>query len=254
MQAFAKDSMNNSLGGAGPIHSNINLAQFHGRGAEGYEDYGGNMPEYVPRRPTEGHFSAHAREALHGDETMGLGTSTFLEGAPASRNAIQRRESEVEAQMQAIGSGGLQRKKSLAQKIRGMNNSRSAPADRTTSPTENVLERTASPSSPMSAGGSRRTETNPFLQDYDAAYDQKGARIAAATELKNGGRARAPSSPRRGLGLERKVTHDGSGSAYENGEEGVGNGNVKQGFLNRVKSLKGGRRVRPGTERKDTAP
>lgn len=259
MQAFPKDSMNNTIGGSGPVNSGLNLAQFHGRGAEGYQDYGnsaGQVQEYRAVRPTHGErsmssgFNPNTRvEPLHGEESMGLGTSTFLEGAPASRTAIQRRESEAEAQMLQGGvAGGLQRKKSLAQKIRGMSNSR--PSGRTTSP-ENILERNISPTSPMSAGGTAtKNERNPFFQDnYDAAYDQKGAKIAAAEEQV--GRARAPSSPRRGLGLERRITNDGS---IHEGNDEEANGSVRTGggFLNRVKSLKGGRRTRP--ERKETAP
>jgi len=269
MQAFPKDSVNNSLGGAGPVNPNINLAQFHGQGAEGYEDFSNSAPDGLgPRRPTSERSRSYNPgtriDPVHGEETMGLGTSTFLEGAPASKTAIQRRESDAEAQLLqggAGGAGGLQRKKSLAQKIRGMSNSR--PANRTISP-ENALERTTSPTSPMSASGTRRNEKNSFFQDYDAAYEQKGARIAAQEELKTSGRARAPSSPRRGLGLERKVTNDsiveGNEDAIANGStNGIGigrsTGTVKHGFLNRIKSVRGGRRARPVVpERKDTAP
>jgi hypothetical protein len=76
-------------------------------------------------------------------------------------------------------------------------------------------------------------ESNPFDSMYDEAYDKKGASISIA-ERERGGRARAPSSPMRPL--ERRITTDSADGDPENKPGG--------GFLNRVKSLKGGRRVR----------
>lgn len=281
MQAFPKDSANNALGGSGPVHKNIDFAQFHGRGAEGFTDYstsGANNilaePEpyagsSAPTRTGPGvrpgvdrttSFNPTAKvEQVHGDESMGLGTSTFLEGAPASRTAIQRRESESDQHGGVFGGGGgLGRKKSLAQKIKGISNSnRSAGATgRVTSP-EPVFGRRASPTSPiegqaLSAGGMRRLqekrEKNPFFNDYDDAYEKKGARIQIAQEqsdAQGNGRSRALSSPKRaapGGMLERRVTNDGTG--INDGESKSGGG-----FLSRVKSLKGGRRAR--TERRE---
>lgn len=87
----------------------------------------------------------------------------------------------------------------------------------------------------QSAGGPSRIlqgENNPFDSMYDEAYDKKGASISIA-ERERGGRARAPSSPMRSL--ERRVTTDSADGDPEN---------RPTGFLNRVKSLKGGRRVR----------
>jgi Pal1 cell morphology protein len=52
-------------------------------------------------------------EPVHGVESAGLGTSTFLEGAPAPKSAIERANAEEE------DGGGLVRKKSLVQKIKG---------------------------------------------------------------------------------------------------------------------------------------
>jgi hypothetical protein len=52
-------------------------------------------------------------EPVHGVESAGLGTSTFLEGAPAPKSAIERAGLEEE------DGGGLTRKKSLVQKITG---------------------------------------------------------------------------------------------------------------------------------------
>lgn len=267
MKAFAKDSANNALGGSGPVNKNIDLAQFHGRGTEGFTDFstsGVNSVETelytgagAPGRMGPGPRPAIDRtasfnptalvEPVYGDETVGLGATTFLEGAPAPRTAIQRRESESDT---GFGSGGgLGRKISLAQKIRGISSTNRA--GRVISPDR------AGPTSPISptmetaaqgAGGMPKIqETNPFFNNHDDAYEKKGARIQIAEEqnrVEGGvGRARAMSSPKRanatGL-LERRVTNDGTG-VPDNTENKSGSG----GFLSRVKSLKGGRRTRP---------
>ena len=289
MQAFAKDSLNNSMGGSGPVNKEINFAQFHGRGAEGFTDYstsGGAKPQQlsepfnyepyagssVPVRNENGlkagidrtsSFNPTARvDKIHGEETMGLGTTTHLEGAPAARTVIQRRESETD-QVPGVGNGGgLGRKRSLAQKIRGMSNANRgapfAPSGRVTSP-DGVNEKPRTPTSPgvvQSAGGMPKIqETNPFFSDYDEAYDKKGQRIQIAEQRNRTGsigggeeqvnaRARAMSSPKRaatGGVLERRVTNDGTVQGHGHSDS-TGSGG---GFLSRVKSLKGGKRSRP---------
>ncbi|KAL8789921.1 MAG: hypothetical protein Q9195_006582 [Heterodermia aff. obscurata] len=272
MQAFAKDSANNALGGSGPVNKNIDLAQFHGRGDEGFTDYsksGVNSSVIDTSEPyagssTAGRFGREVRpgadramnfnatdrvEPVHGDESLGLGTSTFLDGAPAPRAAIQRRESESDNG--GLGnSGGLGRKKSLVQKIRGINRSdRTATAPMRSPDFERGPPSPTSPRKlPMSGGGMPRvkeTNQNPFFNDYDEQYEKKGARIQIAEEqnkIEHGGsaRARAASGSTRGpppAMLERRVTHDGSAGSEE-AKTGGG------GFLSRVKSLKGGRRAR----------
>lgn len=286
MQAFAKDSANNTIGGSGPVNKDINFAQFHGRGAEGFTDYaasgvqqnripesninfepyaGSSAPPGAPGvRPgidRTSSFNPIARgDAVHGEETMGLGTSTFLDGAPAARAVIERRESDAEVPQ---ADGGLGRKRSIAQKIRGLSSTRGdrgvRPAGRITSP-DGVLNRTTSPIGPeertTSAGGLDKIQEsrNPFFNDYDDAYEKKGAKIQIAEEMNRVGsvgggeenftaisRSRAVSSPKRptpGL-LERRVTTDNT-----NGESSASSGGAN-GFLNRVKSLKGGKRSRP---------
>ena len=54
-------------------------------------------------------------EPVHGVETVGLGTSTFLEGAPAPKSAAIKAANEDEEE----DGGGLARKISLVQKIKG---------------------------------------------------------------------------------------------------------------------------------------
>lgn len=248
MQAFAKDSINNTLGGSGPVNKDLDLNQFHGRGAEGFTDYStsgvGNFaaePESYDGasapirrgagvRPgvdrTTSYNPTDRVEPVHGSESLGLGTSTFLEGAPAAKAAIQRRQSESEG---SGGGSGLGRKRSLAQKIRGISNATrniDRPAGRVTSP-NGMHERTTSPTSPIevqNGGGMPKIqETKPFFDDYDEAYERKGQKIQIAEEqnrIEGGGaRARAISSPKRGAAppgiLERRVTHDGAGGGTD---------------------------------------
>ena len=265
------------LGGSGPVNKDIDLERFHGRGEEGFTDYstsaatnplaepepyaGASAPVRYGRdvRPgvdrTSSFNPTDKVEPVHGDESLGLGTSTFLEGAPAARSAIQRRESESDN----VGtSGGLGRKKSLIQKIRGANRSDRAPAARSPEAYDRVP---TSPGSPpgqaMSAGGMPRIRrekqyppTNPFFDNYEEAYEKKGAKIQIAEDQNRddaggSGRVRAASSPKRGPmpgGLERRVTHDGSPALDESKSSGNGGGGGGGGFLSRVRSLKGGPR------------
>lgn len=270
MQAFAKDSINNTLGGSGPVNKDLDLNQFHGRGAEGFTDYSTSaaaslMPEPegyagssapIRRGPgvrpgidrTTSYNPTDRVEPVHGDESLGLGTSTFLDGAPAPRAAIQRRESESEG---FNGGGGLGRKRSLVQKIRGISNSNrnyERPPARVTTP-DGIYERTVSPTSPgeipNGGGMTKIRETKPSYNEYDDAYEKKGHKIQIAEEqnrIEGGGsRARGLSSPKRGPPpsiLERRVTHDGAGAGAD-GEA------KREGFLSRVRSLKGGKRSRP---------
>ena len=287
MQAFAKDSANNTIGGSGPVHKEINFAQFHGRGEEGFTDYATSGAVNKPLADSGIEFESYAGSSapirrgpgvrpgidrtssfnptsrvdpVHGEESLGLGTSTFLEGAPAARTAIQRRETENEQIPGPGNGGGLGRKRSLAQKIRGISNSNrggtSAGPGKVPSP-NGFYERTTSPTSPeevQSAGGMPKIKEtgNPFFHDYDDAYERKGQKIQIAEQQRRNGsigggedqinaRARAMSSPKRvptGGMLERRMTNDG---AVGGPPEPSGGG----GFLSRVKSLKGGKRARP---------
>ena len=258
MQAFPEGSANMALGGAGPLHSRLDLDKFHGRGEEGFQDYGATRkqnPAYVAPQ----YINPHDRiQPVHGEESYGLGTSTFLEGAPASKRALEQRETEDQTMMQeAPVGGGLQRKKSLAQRLRGMSGSqrRQGPGE-IRSPEARYNGVDSADNSPprvkaISAGGparaiyTRENETNPFDNEYDAAFEKKGTQIRIAEQEKpNVGRARAPSSPKP-AGLTRSVTADSA--IRTSGEEEKPSGG---GFLNRMKSLKGGKRVRP--ERKDS--
>ncbi|KAL2069043.1 hypothetical protein VTL71DRAFT_15381 [Oculimacula yallundae] len=250
MQAFPKDSLNNVLGGGGPLNKRPDHATFLGQaGEEAFKDYskgGAGNNGYEPYEPVPKPAggaqlvvqSATTRvEPIHGEETLGLGTSTFLEGAPASRAALQRRESE---QTSPTEMGGLGRKKSLAQKIRGINGPRReyGPSGRITSPEGIYSPELRTP------GGSKVNEANPFFNEYSKGDDKKES--ITFVEPERTGRPRAPSSPpRRGLGerLERRVTGDGTDSSMPPSSAPKSGGG---GFLSRVKSLKGGPRKARG--------
>lgn len=230
MHAFPVGSANNSLGGSGPVNQKIDLDRIHGRGAEGFTDFGGVESQWKkPGQETE--FSVKGREDIvHGEQSHGLGTSTFLEGAPASRKAI---EEESEKQ-RALAESGLGRKKSIAQRFRGISQPRRyGDGPRITSP-EARYGPARSPNGPYSAGPiaqTKATEQNPFFaDDYDKAYEAKGATIKT-TEPDSKGESSPPSrNP-----LTRAVTTDSLPSPTTEPKP-------SGGFLNRVKSLKGGRR------------
>ncbi|KAF4629266.1 hypothetical protein G7Y89_g8880 [Cudoniella acicularis] len=235
MQAFPKDSLNNVLGGGGPLNKRPDHATFLGNNdEEAFKDYSGQPYENGmrprPQRLDSNVVSATTRvEPIHGEETPGLGTSTFLEGAPASRTAIQRREIDAPAE------GGLGRKKSLAQRIKSINNNNRrdfGPSGRVTS-SEGVLSNRSPETPAFAPSGNKIHESNPFFNEFTKGDDSKKEGITFVEPEKTG-RPRAPSSPRRGFtGLERRVTSDGT-----SGETGKTGG----GFLSRVKSLKGGPR------------
>lgn len=242
MQAFPKDSLNNSLGGAGPLNRNPDHAVFMGNATdEAFRDYAGgvrikNGYSYpVPAAGEAAIFDPVSRGAVvHGDESYGLGTSTFLEGTPAARAAIARRQAE---QAQESVEGGIQRKKSLAQRIRHINKGQRdfTPSGRMTNP-EGAYTRLSPepiPSGAVSAG----PEGNPFFSEFSKGEESISVRP------RDGSRA-SPSPPRvprrmSGGALERRANADGM-VATEEGHHA----SKTSGLLGRMKSLKGGRRPR----------
>ena len=309
MEAFAKDSANNVIGGSGPVNSNIDLAQFHGRGTEGFNDYstsaavvnapappssyvgssalhrGGRKamrPEAVDRQSS---FNATENlQPIYGQETMGLGQSTFLEGTPAAKSAIQRRESESDSNFSS-DPNGLGRKRSLAQRIRGISNAGHRDRayrppigsnNRVISPdNNNGLERTTSrpglaSGDSQSAGGMPRIhESKPFFQDYDKEEQQqqqrKGITIAEDKNRRDSFGEGEDAITVRG----KDVAQEGGAipevrarafSSPKRGQlerrvthdgmaAGAGSGEKEGGgggFLSRVKSLKGWKKGRAG--------
>ncbi|GIZ39310.1 hypothetical protein CKM354_000269700 [Cercospora kikuchii] len=253
MQAFPADSANMQLGGAGPLRSQLDLDKFHGRGEEGFSEYA------ATRKKTETNQwktepvtidPLQRGELVHGQETNGLGTSTFLEGAPASRKDMQRRDSEDPE----LNGGGLSRKKSIAQRFRGMSASRrDRPADLRSPEARYQYGGPTSPPIPqtkaISAGGpvkakfSKDNEINPFDSDYEAAFDKKGTQIRIAEQERPRNRSRSGSSPK-APPLTRTQTSDARlpsrNGRVSSGDEERPSG--VSGFLNRMRSVKGGPR------------
>ncbi|KAK3330876.1 Pal1 cell morphology protein-domain-containing protein [Apodospora peruviana] len=239
MQAFPKDSLNNVIGGSGPLNVRPDHATLMGRhDDEAFKEWSsGAKDEKLPTGKGEMPvFDPLSRGVLHGDESLGLGTSTFLEGTPAARTAIQKREEERVAE---TFNEGLQRKKSLAQRIRGINRGPRdgfQPSGRMTNPDGIYSRRSPSDggltSSSMQAPSSER---NPFFSEFDTG--KKGEENISVRRTDANGNQMSPTSPR-GFGLERRSTTDATAGA----EDGY---SKPAGFLGRMKSLKGGRRTRP---------
>lgn len=257
MEAFPANSANMALGGAGPLNSRIDLDRFHGRGEEAFD-------AFASTRKTEPNIIDPTRRGdyVHGAESTGLGTSTFLDGAPASKRDITRRDSEEKGA--ALAGGGLTRKKSLAQRFRGMSNNRRGPNSEGRTPdaryhqpsssNDNAIETSPPPSKSISAGGpiraqmnySKENEINPFENDYESAYARKGSQIRIAEqERPSAGRNLSSSSAAGpGRGLTRSITADGTRPGSNEGEKPSGGG-----FLSRMKSV--GRRSRPERRNND---
>ncbi|KAI5804346.1 Pal1 cell morphology protein-domain-containing protein [Geopyxis carbonaria] len=223
VHAFPADSANNSMSGFGPLNKKADHSHVFGnRDPEAFNDYT-TGPRPTANRATSFDPKA-AIETVHGDESLGLGTSTFLDGAPASKIAMQRTISDSmddrprSSSEGGVSGGGLQRKKSLAQKIRGMKTG--APSD---APISSRRRAPPPPGGPRSPGVSPTTPVDgngedPFFNDYDDAYDRKGESITVVERRRD----RAPSSP--------KKPHPGI--TRVNTDEGTGNGLMK-----RVRSL-----------------
>lgn len=232
MQAFPKDSLNMSIGGSGPLNRQADQATLMGTtNDEAFKEYSSSKNLYgLPKSGEVPVFDPRSRTTvLHGEESLGLGTSTFLEGTPAARTAIQKREAEQAAQAAA---GDLQRKKSLAHRIRNIN--RGGPSGRMTNP-EGVYS-TRSPRSPEGNG-----ERNPFFNEYNKEPESLTIR---RTDTRSP-TSPPPPVPRRGSDnaapLERRATSDALASPNDESKP-------SGGFLSRVKSLKGGRRNRQPSE------
>ncbi len=225
MQAFPEGSLNNTIGGAGPLNARPDHAAFMGQAdEEAFKEWSQGGP--APRKDVAPMFDPLSRgNILHGDESLGLGTSTFLEGTPAARTAIQKREEE---RAQEVMTEGLQRKKSLAHRIRNMN--------------RGGRDYQPPPRNPDVAAGyhTRRSpsQSGPFFNEYAKGGEDDFAAVQRTDT--NGSNRGSPASPKSGPGggLERRSTTDATGSEDAQPK-------ASGGILGRMKSLKGGRRQRP---------
>lgn len=230
MQAFPEGSLNNTIGGVGPLKSRPDHSALMGhQDEEAFMEWSGagkekgevEVPVFDPLR---------RGNVLHGDASLGLGTSTFLEGTPAAQTVIRRREEE---QAEMMRDGSLQRKKSLAHRIRNINRGprEYQPSGRMTNPeTGYGSRRSPSESGPASASLASATSdrSNPFFSEYapGKSNGEEGFTVRKAD---------SPTSPRGG-GLERRSTADSADDVQPKSGGGL---------LGRMKSLKGGRRPRP---------
>lgn len=234
VQAFPEDSANNSMTGFGPVQKPDHSHVFGSRAPEAFHDYTHAVRPSANRAVS---FDPKAAiETVHGSESMGLGTSTFLDGAPASKKAIAEAAAanpaaiedrpRASSQGESGGGGGLQRKKSLAQKFRSIGVANKAGPDgplgprRKPPPPPGAGRRSPSGSdgkpSPNTPVDKHRT--NPFFQDNDAS--PKDGKEACGHE-------RTPSSP--------KKPYPGLGRV--NSDDTAASGGAATGLMKRVRSL-----------------
>ncbi|KAI1823674.1 Pal1-domain-containing protein [Xylaria intraflava] len=234
MQAFAKDSANNTIGGAGPLNQRPDHKLFMGQEVHDASTMYGNRDPFKPKAHEMELFDPKQRgEYEHGEETLGLGSSTFLEGTPAARTAIVRNQEESAQEAAELGLG---RKKSVVQRFKSIKRG----------PREyNEYGRVTSPDSYHSPRPSLPTvgipsERGPFFE-YDKTEDHINVKRKDSDAM-------SPlTPPKHGAGLERRATTDAT-------MDSLAEAQAKQagsGFLSRVKSLKGGRRQRPEPPAKD---
>lgn len=218
MQAFPKDSLNNSLGGSGPLNQQADHSTFMGETAEAFRDFAAGA-----RAKNAAIFNPVSRgDIIHGDESHGLGTSTFLEGTPAARAAIARRQAEEAQEATTVG---IQRKKSLAHRIRHMNKG----------PREYHGAGQYSPD----AMPSRPIDGSEPSQGYFSEFGKGEDSITVKRRDGTLSPVSPPPVPRRGSGaaLERRATTDATSPSEETSAK-------PNSLLGRMKSLKGGRKPR----------
>ncbi|KAI8632812.1 Pal1-domain-containing protein [Xylariaceae sp. FL1651] len=237
MQAFAKDSANNTIGGAGPINKRPDHKLFMGQEPHDASSmYAGTRDIAKPRKDEIGLFDPKQRaEFEYGEETLGLGSSTFLEGTPAARTAIVQHQNET---AQEAAESGIGRKKSVVQRFKSIKRGpRDYESGRVTSPEGYYTPR------PSQQTGTSATERNPFFAEFDKAEEQ------ITIQRKDSDVVPLNSPPVPGGSLERRATTDATMDGPDAQSKQAGGG-----FLSRVKSLKGGRRQRPEPPVKDVPP
>ncbi|CAJ2504248.1 Uu.00g116420.m01.CDS01 [Anthostomella pinea] len=243
MSAFAKDSANNSIGGSGPVNKRPDHKLFMGHEPhEATSMYAAGVVKEQKEQRTNREeltfFDPKQRgEYEYGEETIGLGASTFLEGTPAARAAITRNQSET---AQEALESGLGRKKSVVQRFRSIKRAPREPRDyesgRVTSPGAYYGPASALPTS------SSTGERNPFFNEFDNKAEER-----ISVKRKDSNPAPPPMSPPvTGAVLERRSTTDATMDSQEGQAKPA-----STGFLSRIKSVKGGRRQRPEVPAKD---
>ena len=231
MEAFPEDSANNTIGGSGPIKSKMDVDLYNGYTVEAHNDFSATGAD--PRKNEDPFWDAKARDVVHGQQTPGLGTSTHLDGTPASSAAIrERRESEAENRPQ--NTSGLQRKKSIAQKLRGIGNRDSG--SRTSS---GEYPRGSTSSGSRHVGGVPGGRS-PFFQEEEEDNELERIRAAKARQAQ---RAEGLRPPTLGISRSRSVStpkafdmgnrSNERSKTLEDGKPSTGGG-----LISRMKSLR----------------
>ncbi|KAK1996385.1 Pal1 cell morphology protein [Colletotrichum falcatum] len=240
MHAFAKDSLNMSLGGSGPLNKRPDHATFLGNNdGDASADYATAAGRNGERKNDPALFDPRSRGSIvYGEESLGLGASTFLEGTPAARAAIQRTQAE---QAQQSAAEGLGRSKSIAQRIRGIKREprEYGPSGRITNPEGAYTSRKSPDGNGPATSISYTGERNPFFSEF-------GKEPETISVRRNGAKSPGtpPPVPQRvsANGMERR----GTGDVTSPNEDGPSK--PSGGFLARVKSLKSGGRRRQNSD------
>ncbi|KAK9390857.1 Pal1 cell morphology protein-domain-containing protein [Lipomyces mesembrius] len=238
MLAFPVDSENNALGA--PRHLMTNTKA---NGAPRHTGDGVNGSDALGFDPVL------KADPVHGIISPGLGSSTFLEGAPASRAAImQQRMREKDNEVNVIdfsrlGGGatleptgaGLTRKKSIVQKIIGINNTKERDYAQSHLHPINVAAANASNRSrSLSADGRKGSIGEVILEEDSPSVRIGGGKTPAVTTTATG-MLRQASSPSSTVSYtSHTLSPTSPSSKEENGAK----------LLKRVKSLKAGGRKR----------
>lgn len=228
MQAFPKDSLNNSIGGSGPLNMQADHSTFMGETAEAFRDYAASARTKTAAGQAAIFNPSSRGDMIHGDESHGLGTSTFLEGTPAARTAIARHQAEEAHEAMA---GGIQRKKSLAHRIRHMSK---GPREYHGTSSAAMYGQSSPDAMPARAGDGSEPS-----QGYFSEFGKGEDSITVKQRDGTLSPASPPPVPRRGFGpaLERRATTDATSPTEDTPLKPTG-------LLGRMKSLKGGRKPR----------
>ncbi|KAK9368345.1 hypothetical protein V1509DRAFT_623810 [Lipomyces kononenkoae] len=242
MLAFPADSENNALGA--PRHL---MADTKPKGAPRVLGDGVNGSDAIRFDP------GLKADPVHGDISLGLGSSTFLEGAPASKAAIMQqrmKEKESEAIMvdfSKIGAGGagsstpelngsvsgpgLTRKKSIVQKIIGINNTKDRDNARSQLQPINVAAANASTRSRSLSADFRKGSVGAVIFEEGSPLDGSDGKVPTVTT--------APA------GMIRQSSSPGSTVSFASQTVSPISPNENGGtLLKRVRSLKVGSRKR----------
>lgn len=185
--AFPIDGPNNSVSGVDPNrdrYANENVVMGRNDG-EAFQDFSVGKPTRPLGRSQEAPSTFDATlkvNPVHGSSSAGLGSTTFLDGAPAPRPTYDA----YQAQQQGLG-----RKKSLAQRLRGGNG-----------PGPAVTRRTSEPRSSTSPGHS------PVYGDRSSSIGIPATKVASPEVVSWASGERSPvedATPPKSNGLLRRV-------------------------------------------------